>query len=87
MTQVYSDESRSPTFSLTGFAPVKRIWNAAIEIRNRRRLRNELSGLTARRLRDVGLIGQDLTHVSHSPLSSDAGQKIQHLARQRSSNW
>lgn len=87
MTLTYSNQPRRLTFSPIRIRLVRRIWDTSTEICNRPKLRKELGSLGSHYLRDIGLTEQDVISARYYPLSCDAADKLNQMARLRSSNW
>lgn len=50
-------------------------------------LKRDLSGLSERELRDVGLTQNDVENIDHQPLSTDVATDLKITAMRQSRNW
>ena len=57
------------------------------ERQRRRKLRNSLRNLSAKDLRDIGLILNDVDAVGAKPLACNAAADLADIARRRVGNW
>lgn len=63
------------------------ICSRIIELRTRRAQSAALHQLKDRDLKDIGLIDNDISNVSHLPLSSNAAAALHRASLHRSGNW
>ena len=57
------------------------------EITHRLALRQQLSGLSERDLRDVGMTAEDRASLRHMPLTTDSIDKLSKSQAQQARNW
>jgi len=85
ISQNTSRQQRSWNVSLQGLAETALA--VFSEVFDRNELTESLGNLSAKNLRDIGLIENDVTSIGHLSLSSDASHGLSETRRSRLTNW